>query len=153
MTLGYRTSYRDGDDLERKLVELFKLLAHENTLWALHKRQRGVRLPRSAEDAGILYCPDEASDAIVPKDAETLLDAGIGSCGGIAALDVGLMRSRAVFDHRVPLPVATGRCTVKLIRRPGNKAVDYWHAVMKTPDGLVDPTARLRKVCATPRYG
>lgn len=147
MTLGYRTRHVD----ERKLADLFKVVAHENTLWALDALKRGVRLPLSAEHAGVLYCPDQASEDLIVLDAGTLLDVGQGSCGSIASLDVGLLRARAVVGG-VPMPAAAGRFRVKLLRRPGTEDIDYWHAVVQTPNGLTDPTVRLRQVCTTPEY-
>lgn len=148
MTLGYQTQGVD----ERKLAEILKVVCHENTLWSLDVLKRGQTLPRSAEAAGLMHCPDQASRSIIFLDAATLLELGQGSCGSIAALDVGLLRARAVIHQRVPLPAATGRYQVRLLRRPGTDSIDYWHAVVRTPNGLMDPTVNLRKVCPTPEY-
>ena len=148
MTVGYRTLRID----ERKTAALLKTVSHENTLWALGAMRRGERLPRSSRDAGILYCPDRASRDLIVLDGPALLDVGTGSCGSIAALDVGLVRARAILEQQVPLPVAMGRYRVKLLRRPGAADIVYWHAVLDLAGSLADPTVGLRKVCATPEY-
>ncbi len=148
MTLGYQTLRID----ERKTAALLRRVSDENTLWALGALRRGEALPRSAEDAGVLYCPDRASRDLIVLDGPALLEVGTGSCGSIAVLDVGLLRAQAMLEHGVPLPLARGRYGVKLLRRPGAVDIDYWHAVVRTPGGLVDPTVGLRQVCTTPEY-
>jgi|GEM_PF-2218793 len=148
MTLGYWTPQID----ERKTLALLGLVEDENTAWALDAARRGQRIPRSARDAGLLYCPDRASRSLLLIDAPALLKVGTGSCGSIATLEVGLLRAQAVLEDRVPLPVARGRFRSSLLRRPGTETIDYWHAVVRTPKGLVDPTVGLRQVCATPEY-
>lgn len=148
MTVGYWTPQID----ERKAKALLGFVEDENTAWALDAIRLGQRIPRSARDAGLLYCPDRASRSLLLLDAPALLEAGTGSCGSIAVLEVGLLRAQAVLEDRVPLPVARGRFRSRLLRRPGTETIDYWHAVVRTPKGHVDPTVGLRQVCATPEY-
>ena len=148
MLLGYWTPQVD----ERKTAALLHHIADENTRWALRSMQRGEAVPRSVTDAGVLYCPDRASQSVLLVDAPALLGVGVGSCGSIATLEVGLLRARAVLKGAVPLPVARGRYQPSLLRRPGTNAIDYWHAVVRTPTGLLDPTTNLRQVCPTPEY-
>ena len=137
---------------ERKTAALLRLVADENTSWALERLRRGKDIPREVSETGLLYCPDRASTSLLLVDGPALLDAGTGSCGSIAALEVGLRRAHAVFEDAVALPVARGRYQTTLLRRPGTVTIDYWHAVVRTPSGLVDPTQSLRQVCAAPEY-
>lgn len=146
--LGYWTSKVD----QQKTAALLAKVADDNTQWALHAIRRGESVPRSVTETGLLYCPDRASQALLLVDGPALLEVGIGSCGSIAALEVGLLRAHTVLERAVPLPVARGRYRPDLLRRPGTKTIDYWHAVVRTPEGLVDPTATLRQVCAPPEY-
>ena len=146
--LGYWTSTVD----EAKTAALLARVADDNTQWALLAMRRGDRVPRSVSETGLLYCPDRASQALLLVDGPALLEVGTGSCGSIAALEVGLLRAHAILERAVPLPVARGRYQPSLLRRPGTKTIDYWHAVVRTPEGLVDPTVSLRQVCAAPEY-
>jgi len=148
MQLGYWTPHVD----ERKTAAMLMFVADENTLWAIEQMRRGKDVPRSVSETGLLYCPDHASQSVLLIDAPALLRAGTGSCGSIAALEVGLLRAQAVLEDAVPLPVARGRYQPSLLRRPGTRTIDYWHAVVRTPSGLTDPTASLRQVCPTPEY-
>lgn len=148
MQLGYWTPHVD----ERKTAAMLMSVADENTLWALEKMRRGETLARSVGDTGLLYCPDRASQSVLLLDAPALLVAGRGSCGSIVAFEAGLLRARAVLEDAVPLPVARGRYKPILLRRPGTATIDYWHAVVRTPSGLMDPTVGLRQVCPTPEY-
>lgn len=148
MVLGYWTPQID----ERRVADLLARVADENTRWAIDRMLRGERTPRSVHETGLRYCPDRASNAVLLIDAPALLGAGTGSCGSIAALEVGLLRAQAVLEGTVPLPVARGRYQPNLVRRPGTAKIDYWHALVRTPKGLVDPTMGLRQVCPTPEY-
>ncbi len=148
MMLGYWTSAVDM----RKTAALLRFIADENTRWAVDALRRGESLPRSVAQAALLYCPDHASRSVLLVDGPALLEVGTGSCGSIAALEVGLLRAQAMIERAVPQPVARGRFVASLLRRPGTETIDYWHAVVRTPKGLVDPTAGLRQVCAPPEY-
>ena len=148
MMLGYWTSQVD----KRKTEALLGFISDENTRWAVDSMRRGESLPRSVAQAALFYCPDRASRSVLLVDGPALLKVGTGSCGSIAVLEVGLLRAQAVLEHAVPMPVARGRFQASLLRRPGTATIDYWHAVVRTPNGLVDPTSGLRQVCAPPEY-
>lgn len=146
MTLGFATSQIS----EAQLRQMLELVTRENTAWFL-ARLRAGRSVRSASEAGVRYCPDRAGFEVLFLDAETLLDQGIGSCGSIAAYDAGVRRARAQWSGTAA-PVAAGRFGPTLISRENGKGVDYWHAVVRTPTGLYDPTRDLKQVCVTPSY-
>jgi len=148
MMLGYWTPKVD----KRKASALLGFISDENTRWAVESMRKGESLPRSVAQAALLYCPDSASRSVLLVDGPALLEVGTGSCGSIAALEVGLLRAQAVLERAVPLPVARGCFVASLLRRPGTETIDYWHAVVRTPKGLVDPTSGLRQVCAPPEY-
>lgn len=148
MLIGYQT-LQIG---ERQIAALLQTVTAENTRWVLDTLRRGDSVPDSVASTGLLYCPDKAGRDLVVLDGPALLQAGRGSCGSIAALEASLLRARAVLERRVPLPAAAGQYRVQLQRRPGTPQIDYWHAVVRTPGGPIDPTVGLRQVCPTPEY-
>jgi hypothetical protein len=146
MVLGFGT----GGVTEAKLLRLLEFVTRENTAFFLGRLRAGQSV-QTASEAGLRYCPDHASShEVVLLDAGVLLDQGVGSCGSIAAHDAAVYRSRAQHQG-TPSPVASGRFAPHLIRQPSTE-VDYWHAVVRTPDGLVDPSRHLQQVCVTPSY-
>lgn len=147
MVLGFTTQAVTEPQIRR----LLDLVVRENTALFLGQLRAGQQV-QSAADAELRYCPDRASPhEIVILDAASLLDQGVGSCGSIAAYEVAYLR--AIAQHQgTPAPVAAGRYAPELRRQPTRNDVAYWHAIVRTPSGLYDPTRHLPQVCVTPSY-
>lgn len=147
MVLGFATQAVT----EPQLCRLLDIVIRENTAMFLDQIRSGQKV-LSASDAGLRYCPDRASPhEIVILDAATLLDQAVGSCGSIAGYEVAYLRATAQHQG-TPAPVAAGRYALELQRQPTRKDIAYWHAVVRTPSGLYDPTRHLPQVCVTPSY-
>ncbi len=146
MTLGFVTQ-RASDSQLRALLEL---VTRENTAFFLDRIRQGQETPSTSE-AAVRYCPDQAAHEVMLLDAATLLDQGVGSCGSLAVYEAGLRRALAQ-SNGTPAAVASGRFGPVVIPRPNHQGVDYWHAVVRTPSGLFDPSRHLQQVCVTPSY-
>lgn len=96
---------------------LVAALGEHDALW--YSRHPGAPSP---QQAGVRWRPDAPASEFVVLDAATLLAAGIGSCGSIAAAQYGWLR-------------AGGAPAWLLSSRRGA----VWHVVVKTPQGIWDP--------------
>lgn len=135
---------------ESQLRAMLEFTTRENAAYFLQRLRQGIEV-QSASTAGIRYCPDLAGNEVMFLDAATLLEQGVGSCGSIATYVAGALR--ALAQHRgVAAPLAAGRYGPVLVRRPNNQGVQYFHAIVRTPEGTYDPTRHLQQVCVTPIY-
>lgn len=121
------------------LAQLLEALAEANAAWFISEWAQGRRPPNTAREARVLYRPDEPSRSVTFATAPLVFRQGVASCGPIAAISVGQARAAEVVGGHT-WASARQRHRVELV--PQRRL--YWHAVHRTPTGIVDPTRGMR---------
>ena len=129
--------------------QMLDLLVNVNAQWYLDEWAQGRDPPTDPRGAGVLWVPDPPRHRVVYfPDAATVIRTRRASCGPIAAMVAGARAATRIRRLVAPSQRAIGRVLegygVELQSSgapagwPANTA--YFHAVVRTPDGLVDPT-------------
>lgn len=107
-------------------------LVRHNVRWMLAQKERGLDVPCCAGCGGVRYVAPSAREYrqgyVQLLGAAELLRAGAGACGSIACYDVAACR-------------VEGRDASVVITVQGPR---MYHAVVRTPDGIHDPTANMQ---------
>lgn len=128
------------DDEISMMLDLAELVVRDNLRWMQAQEQAGIEVPCCASCAGVKYVPPTSAEYrsanITIDGAQMLLKKKRGACGSIAAYDAAAKRLEGVPAE------------VLIVPQGGN----YYHAVIGTPDGVIDPTAKMESAAA-PQHG
>lgn len=125
-----------------ELLHVLDALAWANARWYCEQWDEGKDPPCCSGCAEIRYLADQPHEHVTLRAAAELLRAGVGSCGELVALEVGIRRAKALREGKSHADAARA-ARVELEPLEPN----VWHAVMMTPSGRVDPCAE--KIAST----
>ena len=125
-----------GQDEVDELVDILEILVEDNMRWIARMRELGVEPPCCSKCGGVLYrLPSEedyAAGAILFKCAPDMFADGVAACGTIAAYNVAAIRVIEGGDAWVVI-------------EDGDGGASSYHAVVGTPEGIVDPTETMER--------
>lgn len=147
--MGYDVTLRlPGPPSRLALEKALNALAIANAEWYLDRWGRDLDPPSSGEEGGVRYAPRRGSSARsrVFAGAPYVFHAGHAGCGPLAAMAAGAAQASLRWERGVDADVAAEAYCVVLVEGddPGGVVEDYWHAVVQTPDGIVDVTEGMR---------
>jgi hypothetical protein len=142
-TLCLRLDGIDTDELASLIVDTLEALAQANALWYLGQWGRKHDPPVTCTMARVQWCPDDLGYRTEFVWAPELHRLGRGSCGSIAAADLGAHRAIALRRGEDPARVAKD-FRIALERHDPR----YWHAVLRVRGRRFDPTEGLQRCAA-----
>lgn len=116
-----------------ELLAWLDALAWSNARWFLDEHDAGREIPCCNDCAELRYLPDSPSTANTGRSGAELLAAGVGSCGELAAFDVGRARAKAIIDGAT-VEAAGDRAFVELEQQSSSAGRVVWHAVVMERD-------------------
>lgn len=135
------TLYLPGRPDPAPLQAALGALARANASWYLDEWTAGRTPPPTARDGGVRYVPRGSAPGRTYSGAPRVFQLGVAECGGIAAIAAGhpqaLERARGRSEHDA---AALYQVVLEPADDPRGQTADYWHAVVQTPRGRIDPT-------------
>ena len=129
------------DTLEQAVEDV----AAANCIWVLTEWMQGREPPCCLDCGAVKYRPDRPGSTTEIVGAPEMLKDKRASCHSAAAYVCGYARAEAMRDGMTQ-EAAAWTYRVVLIPQPRDDARDgYWHAVVMTPDGLVDVTEEMQR--------
>lgn len=125
-----------------ELLGMLDAAAWANARWFLVIRKLGREAPCCIGCTGLHYVPDRPSRRVRMLVGDELVRRGRGSCGEVAAFELGRRRADAMLDAR-PLHEVAELGRIELVDGPD---AETFHAIVVLADGTtIDPTKELAR--------